>query len=143
MTSLRLQERMAWLAIATATACATSEERAPESPATQLSDENRERGALTEARMKTRQSRVYCGPPPGRPFKTSPCCQFPEGVPAEVMSAVVRVRVHLEDGGAPSRVDVLDDPGYGFAQEAIICLMDTEFTPDVESPLTLKYRFVR
>lgn len=93
--------------------------------------------------MKTRQLRVYCGPPPGRPFKTSPCCQFPEGAPADVTSALVTVRVHLNDGGTPSRVDVLDDPGYGFAQEAIICLMDTKFTPDAKNPLTLTYRFVR
>ncbi|APR99880.1 hypothetical protein BCY86_03700 [Pajaroellobacter abortibovis] len=57
-------------------------------------------------------------------------CPWPfEAELAHIDEAIVKVRVTVQTNGLPERVEILSDPGYGFAEEAKSCVMQHKFIP--------------
>lgn len=60
-----------------------------------------------------------------------PTCHFPpDAQAAKVNAAAVVVRVLVEPDGAPGAVQLLEDPGYGFGNEAVRCVGARRFEPE-------------
>lgn len=61
-------------------------------------------------------------------------CPFPaEADQAKIDSAFVVLRVVVSDTGKPESVEILSDPGHGFAESARACAMKQTFEPGTNS----------
>jgi TonB family protein len=59
---------------------------------------------------------------------------FPsEARKAKVESGTVLLRVTVSEKGRPSDIEVLNDPGYGFAREAVAAVKNWKFKPALNS----------
>ncbi len=68
------------------------------------------------------------------PSETETNCPFPdEALAAHVTSALAIIRVLVDKQGYPRHVDVIRDPGFGFARQATECAMDRRYDHGVGS----------
>ena len=86
------------------------------------------------------------------PSETESNCPFPEeAIVARVDRALVVIRVLVDRQGYPRSVEVIVDPGFGFARQAKECALDRRYYPGVGTrgetirawTPALRLRFVR
>ncbi len=71
---------------------------------------------------------------PPLPQSANPNCAWPcEADQAKINYARVRVRVSVSAEGHATAIEILNDPGYGFAQSARNCLAQMKFRAALDS----------
>lgn len=71
---------------------------------------------------------------PGIDARVHPACAFPSAADAaQIDGARVSVRVLVAKNGKPLAVQTIQEPGFGFGEAAVRCVMSMRFAPALDS----------